>query len=84
MSTAKIAMPVTIDSQKLLGTHELKKGLIINGETGKIEKIEGKTFLEKNSYENDLLMRADQVVDVVTIRYGRPRLLPPDTSLKIA
>ena len=77
MITAKVDMQITIDSSQRQGTDDLKKGLIINGETGEIEQFDDKTgALETGGYRTDLLKRADSVIDTVTISSRETRLLP--------
>lgn len=75
--TTKIALQITIDSPCRQATDDMKKGLIINGETGQIEQMEEKSdVIEKRFYTDDLLKRADEVIDIVTIIHRQTRLLP--------
>jgi len=71
MMTANIALQITIDSPCRNTTDDLKKGLIINGETGRIEQMDEKSgAIEKRFYTDDLLQRSDKVIDTVTITYS--------------
>ena len=66
--TTKIALQITIYSPWQRATDDLKRGLIINGETGGIEQIGEKSdAVEKSFYTDDLLKRADEVTDTITI-----------------
>jgi hypothetical protein len=59
--------------------------VIINGETGRIEQIEKKSdVIEKRFYTEDLLKRADEVIDIVTIAHCQTRLLPSPDLPKVA
>lgn len=74
--TTKIALQITIYSPWQRATDDLKRGLIINGETGAIEQTGEKIdAVEKSFYTDDLLKRADEVTDTVTIGPRRTHLL---------
>jgi len=72
-----IALQIIIDSPCRRATDDLKKGLIINGKAGGIEEAEEKgDVIEKHFYTDDLLKRADEVIDTVTIDHRLTGLLP--------
>ncbi len=80
-----IALQITIDSPGCRATDDLKKPLIINGETGRIEEREVKSAaVDQRFYTDDSLKRADEVIDCVMISHGQTRLLPPPDLLKVA
>ncbi len=82
--TTKIALQVSIYSPRQCAT-DLEKGLIINGETGRIEQIGEKSdAIEKRFYTDDLLKRADEVIDAVTIVHRQTHLLPSPDLPKVA
>ena len=73
----KIGLQITIDSPCRRATDDPKKSLIINGKTGEIEQMEEKSEVyEKCLSPNDLLKRADEIVDTVAISSRRTPLLP--------
>jgi hypothetical protein len=80
--TTKIALQITIYSPWQRATDDLKRGLIINGETGGIEQIGEKSdAVETSFYTDDLLKRAEEVIDTVTIGHRQTHLLlSPDLS----
>jgi hypothetical protein len=83
--TTKIALQITIYSPWQRVTDDLKRGLIINGETGRMEQIGVKSdAIEKCFYTDDLLKRADEVIDTVTIGYRQTHFLPSPDLPKIA
>ncbi len=83
--TTNVALRITIDSAGCRSTDDLKKPLIINGETGRVEEREVKSAaVEQRFYTDDSLKGADEVIDCVTISHGQTRLLPPPDLLKVA
>jgi len=83
--TTTIALQITIDSLCRRATDDLKKGLIINGETGGIEQAEEKVdVIDKHFYTDDLLKKANEVIDSVTIDHRQTRLLPSLDLPKVA
>lgn len=81
--TTKIALQISISSPQCAA--DLKRGLIINGETGGVEQIGDKSdAIEKRSYTDDLLKRAEQVIDTVTIVHRQTHLLPSPDLPKVA
>ncbi len=80
-----IALRIKIGSPCLRATSDLKKGLIINGETGGVEQAEEKgDAIEKHINNDELLKRADEVIDTVTIDHRQTRLLPSRDLSKVA
>jgi hypothetical protein len=67
MIKAKVVQ-IIMDSEHRHANDENKEGLIINGETGEIEQtLDGAGILERGSHSDNLLKRADEVVDTVSI-----------------
>lgn len=82
--TTKIALQVSVYLPRQCAT-DLKRGSIINGEAGGIEQIGEKSdAIEKRFYTDDLLKRADEVVDAVTIVHRQTLLLPSPDLRKVA
>ena len=74
-----------IDSPRRRATDDLNKGVIINGRTGKVEQIEEKSDAAgKRFFSDDLLIRADEVIDTVTIAHRQNHLLPSSGLPKAA
>ena len=76
---------IRIDSPRRRATDDLNKGVIIDGRTGKVEQIEEKSdAAERRFYSDDLLIRADEVIDTVTIAHRQTHLLPSSGLPKAA
>jgi hypothetical protein len=85
MTTNIVFLQIKIDSPGCRATDDLKKGLIINGESGRIEQMEEKSAaVEKGLYTDDSLKRADEVIDSVTIAHRQTGLLHSPGLLKAA
>ena len=74
MIAANVAMQIVVGSP----LHEIdqpKRGIIINGRTGEVEPAERKlASIERCSYRDGLLKRADEVVDTISITHHLVRV----------